>query len=293
MPSRLLREGILDSTAVNELSFPAEVFYRRLMSVVDDYGRFDGRPAILRGRLFALKIDSVREADITRWIAECVKAGLLALYTVDAKPYILFTKLGSPRAKESKYPPPPSEPDPQPDQHTSVNGCAQMKTDANGCAQPQTDAPGSGSGSGSGTSSDSGASSGASAADAVTVPPGLDTPAFREAWGNWLRLKSGAKLKPPAQARQLGKLAELGPDAAVKCIEYSLMNQYQGLFPEKFAGGSHGGSNGPGRGVGRPGRAEPPPGKYDDLDGPPGVAQRGAATLPFPPGGSGNQARAG
>ncbi len=64
---------------------------------------------------------------------------------------------------------------------------------------------------------------------------GLDTTAFREAWANWIRDKPGSKLRPPAQARQLAKLAEIGPDAAVRCIEHSLMNQYQGLFPEKFA----------------------------------------------------------
>lgn len=177
MPSRLLREGILDSRAVNALGFPAEVFYRRLMSVVDDFGRFDGRPEVLRCRLYPLKVDTVREADISRWIAECEKAGLIALYAVDGagsprwiatrekaglavsedlKPYILFRKLGSPRAKDSKFPAPPAGAGPPAaDAHpfTSVNGCAQPQTDENGCAQPQTDVPGSD----SGTGSDSGA----------------------------------------------------------------------------------------------------------------------------------------
>ena len=117
MPSRLLREGILDSEAVNSLSAPAEVFYRRLMSVVDDFGRFDGRPAILKGRLYALKPD-VRETDISRWIAECEKAGLIALYDAGGKPYLLFKKLGPARAKESKYPAPPSTVDTKPPANT-------------------------------------------------------------------------------------------------------------------------------------------------------------------------------
>jgi hypothetical protein len=88
VPSRLLREGILDSEAVNALSFPAEVFYRRLMSVVDDFGRFDGRPSVLRSRLYPLKVESVREADISRWIAECEKAGLIVLYEHSQKRYL-------------------------------------------------------------------------------------------------------------------------------------------------------------------------------------------------------------
>jgi hypothetical protein len=40
MPVRILREGILTSERVDTLSPAAEVFYRRLMSVVDDFGRF-------------------------------------------------------------------------------------------------------------------------------------------------------------------------------------------------------------------------------------------------------------
>ena len=87
MPTRLLREGILDSDAVNSLSWAAEVFYRRLMSVVDDFGLFDGRPSIIRSRLYPTKVESVREADIPRWIAECVNSGLIALYMHAGKPY--------------------------------------------------------------------------------------------------------------------------------------------------------------------------------------------------------------
>jgi hypothetical protein len=112
---------------VNELSPRAELFYRRLMSVVDDFGRFDARPALLRGRLFALQLDRVRESDISCWMAECQKVGLIALYTVDGKPYLLFHKLGPARAKESKYPAPPPELELK---RASVNGCAQTQTGA-------------------------------------------------------------------------------------------------------------------------------------------------------------------
>lgn len=127
MPTRLLREGINDSEAVNRLTAPEEVFYRRLMSVVDDFGRFDGRAAILKGRLFALKPE-VRETDISRWIAACEKAGLIALYLVAGKPYILFHKLGEPRAKHSKYPPPSDQ-------------LEALRADVNTCAQTQADVP--------------------------------------------------------------------------------------------------------------------------------------------------------
>lgn len=161
MATRLLREGILDSAAVNSLSFQAEVFYRRLMSVVDDFGRFDGRAAVLRGRLYSLKLDTVREADITRWIAECEKAGLIALYAVEDKPFILFRKLGPARAKESKYPPPSAD---------VVAGRKRLKTDANGCTQPFASAPYSGS------DTDSSANTDPTGGATAEPPPAADTP---------------------------------------------------------------------------------------------------------------------
>ena len=157
MPNRILREAILDSEAVNSLTGHAELFYRRLMSVVDDFGRFDARPAVLRSRLYPLRIETVREADISRWIAECEKAGLIALYEVGGRHYLLFHKLGEPRAKTSKFPPPPCQsakesvvavvPANQESSPESggVGGgartCAQTPADETGREQPRADAP--------------------------------------------------------------------------------------------------------------------------------------------------------
>lgn len=106
MPSRILREGILTSDRVNSLTAAGEVFYRRLMSVVDDYGRFDGRPGLLRVSCFPLRVDAVREADISRWIAECVMAGLIVLYAVDGKQYLEMQDFKQQQRAKSKYPPP-------------------------------------------------------------------------------------------------------------------------------------------------------------------------------------------
>lgn len=157
MPVRLLREGILDSEAVNALSFEAEVFYRRLMSVVDDFGRFDGRPVVLRSRLYPLKLDTVAEADVARWAEECGRAGLVELYTVEGKPYVLFKKLGKPRATESKYPAPqaPVNRHNAAPEQASENVCAQVKADESKRAQVLSDVPYSVSYSTSVSSSDS------------------------------------------------------------------------------------------------------------------------------------------
>lgn len=135
MPNRVLRESILDSQRVDKLTPHAEVFYRRLMSVVDDFGRFDARPSVLKARCYPLKLDEVREADISRWTAECEKAGLIVLFSHQGKPYLWFKDLGEPRAKSSKYPAPPAD----------VSLCAQTPSNDSACAHLRADVPYSGS----------------------------------------------------------------------------------------------------------------------------------------------------
>lgn len=121
MPDRIVRVGILTSDAVNSLSWAAETFYRRLMSVVDDYGRFDGRPAVLRATLYPLKLDRVSERDVETWLRNCEETGLVTCYTADGKPYVEIQKFDQRlRAKNSKWPPPPS----------SADICQQVTTNA-------------------------------------------------------------------------------------------------------------------------------------------------------------------
>ena len=81
MPNRILREGILTSERVNSLDWDAEVFYRRLMSVVDDFGRYVADPRLLRAALYPLQIEKVRDSNITRWLDACVEAGLIFVYS--------------------------------------------------------------------------------------------------------------------------------------------------------------------------------------------------------------------
>ena len=107
MPTRLIREGILTSDRVDQLDPPAEVFYRRLLSKVDDHGLYDARPSILRANLYPLRLDRVREADIPRWMAACQKAGLIALYENGGKPYLMAFNTGWEKRSAPKYPLPP------------------------------------------------------------------------------------------------------------------------------------------------------------------------------------------
>ena len=139
--------------------------------------------------MYPLQIEKVREADIERWIAECVKAGLIALYSVSGKHYILFPNLGSPRAKVSKFPDPPADLEASLHLYSSEYGCAQTYTDENGCIQTRAYVPYSGSGSNSGTSTGSAAGGGSDAAPSEKKPKNQrsrqsskDSPLFAKFW---------------------------------------------------------------------------------------------------------------
>lgn len=97
----------MSSDRIENLDAGAEVFYRRLMSKVDDFGFFDARPSILRSSLYPLRVDRVREADIARWIAACEKAGVIALYQHAGKPFLQMLDTDWQTRSEPKFPLPP------------------------------------------------------------------------------------------------------------------------------------------------------------------------------------------
>lgn len=105
-----MREGIISSEAVNSLGWAEEVFYRRLHSVVDDYGRYYADETLLRAACYPRQIDRVGNPDIAKWLAKCAGAGLVRTYTVDSKRYLEVARFGQHvRSKQSKFPPPPDD----------------------------------------------------------------------------------------------------------------------------------------------------------------------------------------
>lgn len=134
MPDRIVRQGILTSRAVNRLSRPAEVFYRRLLSVVDDYGRYDARAEILLAALYPLQMRDTTEEHIEEWLCEGAHNGLLVRYVVAGEPYLEVAKFGQRlRAKTSKWPPPPSSDSARGHQRASAGIRGQMTADAAKC----------------------------------------------------------------------------------------------------------------------------------------------------------------
>lgn len=109
MPNRIVREAILSSERIASLGWPEEVFYRRLMSIVDDYGRTEANAQLLRARCYPLQTDQVRAADIARWMAACQKAGVILCYEVGGKQYVEVLNFGQQQRSASKCPPPPAD----------------------------------------------------------------------------------------------------------------------------------------------------------------------------------------
>jgi hypothetical protein len=108
MPNRILREGILTSPNVAKLGWAEEVFYRRLMSVVDDFGRYFGDHGMLRAACYPRQLNKVSDSDVGKWLHGVAVAGLVRVYPAqDGENYIELAKFGQQvRAKKSKFPDP-------------------------------------------------------------------------------------------------------------------------------------------------------------------------------------------
>jgi hypothetical protein len=94
------------SDKVNSISAHAERFFTRLIMKADDHGLYYGDAKKLKVFLFPL-LEDVRESDLLRWLDECHKAGLIALYEVDSKRYLQIIDFGQRlRQKTAKFPMP-------------------------------------------------------------------------------------------------------------------------------------------------------------------------------------------
>lgn len=122
MPNRILREGLLESEAIDLLDAEAERFFVRLMLRADDFGRYHANPAMLANMLFPLRRD-IEPKMVENWLNQCQRAKLLRVYQVEGRCCLEIAKFGGkPRALQSKFPQPPAV-------------CEQMRADDSGCEQ--------------------------------------------------------------------------------------------------------------------------------------------------------------
>lgn len=107
MPTRYLKQGICDSDRIDKCSPMAECLYYRLLVNVDDFGRLDARPAVVKAKCFPLK-ENLLHTDVYNLLQELYNCMLIQIYSHDDKKTLQITKWDNkPRATASKYPEPP------------------------------------------------------------------------------------------------------------------------------------------------------------------------------------------
>lgn len=108
MSSRILKESICTSSKIDQLSWFEEVMFYRLIVNADDFGRFDGRLAVLKARLFPLK-STMTDKSIENALNKLETVGLVSTYKVQDKQILqlpAWAKHQTIRNKKSKYPGP-------------------------------------------------------------------------------------------------------------------------------------------------------------------------------------------
>lgn len=109
MPSRMIREGVLDSDKYARISDAARLLFFHLMLLADDFGCVSVSAAFLRRRCF---YDSPSDERIARLICELVDVDLIRTYEVDRACFafiprfrqrLYLSKLKHPMPAESLY----------------------------------------------------------------------------------------------------------------------------------------------------------------------------------------------
>lgn len=108
MPTRLVRDGILRSRKIAALDPMAELFYRRLMSVTDDFGRYYADPALLLSDCFPIRPPWADENGIAGWLEACLACGLIRAYEANGTAFLEIQNFGQRirPGQTSKFPQP-------------------------------------------------------------------------------------------------------------------------------------------------------------------------------------------
>ena len=108
MPNRVIKDSIHTSEKVNRMTDFQFRLWVSLIAYVDDYGRGDARPAVIRGACFPLR-ERLTNKDIDAALTGLAGIGCIGLYEVDGRPYLYFPnweKHQRIQTKRSKYPAP-------------------------------------------------------------------------------------------------------------------------------------------------------------------------------------------
>ena len=108
MPNRIIKDSIIISRKVSELNDFQFRLWVHLIVFVDDFGRGNADPFLIKGMLFP-RIKSITVSMIEQAVNELAEKGLIALYREDGETFFFFPnwdKHQRIRAKVSKHPAP-------------------------------------------------------------------------------------------------------------------------------------------------------------------------------------------
>lgn len=225
MPQRFLRPGIRDSQRFNSVSFAAQSLYIRLLTLVDDWGRYDGRDSVIWAHCFAVWNDQQSKEAVS--LKECcalsVELQLARLWEVhefEGKRVIQVTQWSERVRGESKWP--------IPSDSTALripaDSCGKLPNPASPAFSPSHEP--------------SPLAIGAThvESDPLPVPENLKTPEFINAWQKWQTVRRG--MKKPGNwlilfQEQLRFLTQFNAQKATEILNQSVRNGWQGLFETK------------------------------------------------------------
>jgi hypothetical protein len=107
VPNHVIRDRIWVSKKLAQCSLKAALAYPWIFLIADDWGRFEYRPRVIWGLVFGARED-VSQNDVTNWLAEYEKVGLLERYHIDGELAAWTNFEGRPPTKRrvSLYPDP-------------------------------------------------------------------------------------------------------------------------------------------------------------------------------------------
>ena len=132
MPNRIIKESIHTSDTVNQMTDFQFRLWVSLITYVDDYGRGDARPAIIKGQCFPLR-ERLTLKDIQAGLAGLADIGCVNLYTVDGKPFLCLPSWEEHqriRQKVSRFPAPEDADDDDRSRQVAAN-CGEVRLESN------------------------------------------------------------------------------------------------------------------------------------------------------------------
>lgn len=110
MPQRFLKPGITSSPKWESCSWQGQSFYIRLLTLVDDFGRYEANPILLRSHAFPLRED-IRVDTIERLCSETSAARLVYYYQFCGKRYLQIINWTERTRSDKSYYPSPDAPE--------------------------------------------------------------------------------------------------------------------------------------------------------------------------------------